>query len=361
MHAPTVQLNGKLLSRRTSACSAWTRSDRLLVRLEARGGEARPRRLDAGRRARDAARPPAGTERHHQPATDLTVGRVQDSFASPDTLLVWTLPDFIALLERSGFSAIRHRLHFQALLALPLLAGTMALVSAGFTMRATRRGGVAQMIGSGVAAGFALFVVSKVAEEFGQSGALPAGAGGLGAGRRRADAGRGVAAAPRGRLSLANRLPPAPMAACAAALLAGVALCGARRCAAQAQFGARSPAARGTPPAAASDDPVAFTADQVEYDRDNGLVTATGNVEAWQNDHVLRADKITFDRNTNVAAAQRPRRDDGAGRPGAVQRLCRADRGHARRRAARHAGASWRRTASWSPTAPAAPTARSTS
>ena len=29
------------------------------------------------------------------------------------------------------------------------------------------------MIGSGVAAGFALFTVSKVAEEFGRSGALP--------------------------------------------------------------------------------------------------------------------------------------------------------------------------------------------
>jgi lipopolysaccharide export system permease protein len=29
------------------------------------------------------------------------------------------------------------------------------------------------MIGSGVAAGFALFVISKVAEEFGDSGALP--------------------------------------------------------------------------------------------------------------------------------------------------------------------------------------------
>ena len=73
--------------------------------------------------------------------TDLTVGRVQDSFASPDTLSVWTLPDFIGLLERSGFSAIRHRLHFQSLLALPLLAGTMALVSAGFSMRPARRGG----------------------------------------------------------------------------------------------------------------------------------------------------------------------------------------------------------------------------
>ena len=42
-------------------------------------------------------------------------------------------------------------------------------------MRATRRGGVGQMIGSGVAAGFALVLVSKVAEEFGQSGALPPG------------------------------------------------------------------------------------------------------------------------------------------------------------------------------------------
>ena len=105
--------------------------------------------------------------------TDLTVSRVQDSFASPNTLSFWALPDFIDLLDRSGFSSIRHRQHFQALLALPLLAGTMVLVAAGFSMRPTRRGGVVWMIGGGVSAGFALFVISKLAEEFGQSGALP--------------------------------------------------------------------------------------------------------------------------------------------------------------------------------------------
>lgn len=49
--------------------------------------------------------------------------------------------------------------------------------------------------------------------------------------------------------------------------------------------------------------PVGFTANEVQYDRERGIVTATGNVEAWQNDHVLRADKVTFDRNTDVAAA----------------------------------------------------------
>ncbi len=106
--------------------------------------------------------------------TDLTATRVEESFQSPDTLSVWALPSFIRLLENAGFSSVRHRLHFQSLLALPLLCGTMALVAAGFSMRQTRRGGVARMVGSGVAAGFALFTVSKVAEEFGQSGALPA-------------------------------------------------------------------------------------------------------------------------------------------------------------------------------------------
>ena len=106
--------------------------------------------------------------------TNMTVSRVQESFAPPDTLSVWALPGFISLLDRSGFSSIRHRLQFQTLLALPLLAGTMTLLAAGFSMRPARRGGVAKMIVSGIAAGFALFLISKVAEEFGQSGALPA-------------------------------------------------------------------------------------------------------------------------------------------------------------------------------------------
>ncbi len=49
--------------------------------------------------------------------------------------------------------------------------------------------------------------------------------------------------------------------------------------------------------------PVTFTADDLQYDRDQGIVTATGHVEAYQNDRTLRADKIVFNRNTGVAAA----------------------------------------------------------
>ncbi len=105
--------------------------------------------------------------------TELTPDRIETSFASPDTLSLWALPGFIAVLEEAGFSAVRHRLHFQSLLALPILTAAMALLAAGFSMRNARRGGVAQMVGAGVAAGFALFVLDKITGEFGEAGTLP--------------------------------------------------------------------------------------------------------------------------------------------------------------------------------------------
>lgn len=181
LHARSVTLNEGALVASDVSVFRLNATDRFLSRIEAAraslvsadpGFDAGGFWLFEGARSIAPDRLPEDVGVMRLP-TDLTAGRVQDSFASPDTLSVWTLPDFIGLLERSGFSAIRHRLHFQSLLALPLLCGTMALVSAGFSMRPARRGGVARMIGSGVAAGFALFVVSKVAEEFGQSGALP--------------------------------------------------------------------------------------------------------------------------------------------------------------------------------------------
>ena len=105
--------------------------------------------------------------------TDLTVNRVEESFASPNALSFWALPGFIALLKRSGFSATQHELAFQALAALPLLCATMALVAAGFSMRPSRRGGATRMLASGVGCGFALFMMSEVANQFGTSGAIP--------------------------------------------------------------------------------------------------------------------------------------------------------------------------------------------
>ncbi len=70
----------------------------------------------------------------------------------------------------------------------------------------------------------------------------------------------------------------------------------------QAQFGALT--GGGNRPPVSQSEPVTFTADQVEYDREHALVIARGHVEAWQNDHILRADEVTFNRNTGTAAAK---------------------------------------------------------
>ena len=174
LHARGVELQGEVVAVSELSVFRLDATDHLLSRIEAPHAALRQGAwtiFGARTMTPDHLPVPVGTMKL---ATNLTAGRVQESFQSPATLSVWALPSFIALLESAGFSSVRHRLHFQALLALPLLCGTMALVAAGFSMRQTRRGGVAQMIGSGVAAGFVLFTVSKVAEEFGQSGVLPA-------------------------------------------------------------------------------------------------------------------------------------------------------------------------------------------
>jgi len=173
IHAAGVSVRGKVLSARQVSVFRLDGHDRLLERIEAKNG-----RLIGGAwifgdaRTLEPGHLPSAPGRIRMP-TDLTIARVQESFASPDTLSVWELPGFISLLSRSGFSTVSHRLYFQTLLSLPLLCGTMSLVAAGFSMRPARRGHVAQMLLSGAAAGFALFVISKVAAEYGKSGSLP--------------------------------------------------------------------------------------------------------------------------------------------------------------------------------------------
>ena len=105
--------------------------------------------------------------------TNLTPRKLQESFASPETMSFWELPGFIALLEGSGFSAQRHRLYFDALLARPFLFTAMVLVAAAFSLRMQRRGGTTLMIAGGIAAGFLLYFLSDVVFALGLSATIP--------------------------------------------------------------------------------------------------------------------------------------------------------------------------------------------
>ena len=110
---------------------------------------------------------------HWQLPTQLTPRKIEQSFASPDTMSFWDLPGFIELLERSGFPAERHRLHYDVMLARPFLLCSMVLIAAVFSLRMQRRGGTTMMIVGGVASGFVLFVVSNVVFALGISANVP--------------------------------------------------------------------------------------------------------------------------------------------------------------------------------------------
>jgi lipopolysaccharide export system permease protein len=110
---------------------------------------------------------------HVEVPTNLTPARIQESFASPETMSFWELPGFIQLLESSGFSALRHRLYFNALLSRPFLYTAMVLIAATFSLRMQRRGGTALMITAGIASGLSLFLLSNLVFALGLAAAIP--------------------------------------------------------------------------------------------------------------------------------------------------------------------------------------------
>jgi lipopolysaccharide export system permease protein len=108
-------------------------------------------------------------------ATHLTVDEIRDSLATPETMSFWKLPGFIRLLEESGFSTQRHRLHFNSLLARPFLLCAMILIGATFSLRMQRRGGAILMVVGGVAAGLLLHFLSDIVYALGLSATIPVG------------------------------------------------------------------------------------------------------------------------------------------------------------------------------------------
>jgi len=106
--------------------------------------------------------------------TELTLARIQDNFASPETVSFWELPGFIRFFESAGFSANRQRLYFQSMLASPLLLCAMVLVAAVFSLRPDlRSGGLLMRLCGGVISGFVFYFFSKVVYALGLSATLP--------------------------------------------------------------------------------------------------------------------------------------------------------------------------------------------
>lgn len=106
-------------------------------------------------------------------ATDLTKMDIENSFAAPETISFWKLPAYIKVLENTGFDSISLRIHFQNLLAQPLLFMAMILLAASVSLRPPRLRGTSILIVSGVIIGFIVFFTSSFMQALGASQQIP--------------------------------------------------------------------------------------------------------------------------------------------------------------------------------------------
>jgi lipopolysaccharide export system permease protein len=107
-------------------------------------------------------------------ATTLTRAEVAQAFAPPETVSFWSLSALADQTERAGLNAVGYRLQYQELLATPLMLAAMVLVAACFSLRFFRMGGVQRMVSGGVAAGFVLYVATKLVNDLGAAGLFSA-------------------------------------------------------------------------------------------------------------------------------------------------------------------------------------------
>lgn len=105
--------------------------------------------------------------------TDMTENRIKESFAKPDTLSFWELSSYIQVLEKTGLSAVRHRMYYQSLWASPALLCAMVLLAGTFSLRHTRRGGTMRMVAAGAVTGLVLFVGENILSALGRTGMVP--------------------------------------------------------------------------------------------------------------------------------------------------------------------------------------------
>lgn len=105
-------------------------------------------------------------------ASSLRPSEVRQSFTDPDAVPFWSLPETIDRLGKADLNTTPYRLHYDVLLARPLLFIAMVFVAASVSLRFFRFGGVAMMVLGGVAAGFVLYVATELMVELGASGII---------------------------------------------------------------------------------------------------------------------------------------------------------------------------------------------
>jgi lipopolysaccharide export system permease protein len=103
-------------------------------------------------------------------STNLSENEVKRTFLGLDSVSFWSLPKLSASARHAGVPSDRYDMQFNTLLARPILLLAMVLIAANVSLRFSRSSDLGRVIITGVAVGFMLYVVMKIASDLGSGG-----------------------------------------------------------------------------------------------------------------------------------------------------------------------------------------------
>lgn len=105
--------------------------------------------------------------------TSMEIEQIRESYAPPKTVSFWEFPRVISMLESTGFSAMKHRMHWYSLMVQPIFMATLVVIGAFFAVHHPRRTRKLWLQLTGIGCGFAIYFLSKFIAAIGLSGLLP--------------------------------------------------------------------------------------------------------------------------------------------------------------------------------------------
>ena len=104
--------------------------------------------------------------------TELTIDELESSFSNPQTISFWKYPNYIRVMEETGFDSTPLKIYFQSLMAQPLLYIAMILLAAAVSLKQQRLRGTSFLVFAGILIGFLIFFTSSFLQALGASGQI---------------------------------------------------------------------------------------------------------------------------------------------------------------------------------------------
>lgn len=105
--------------------------------------------------------------------TNLSLQKIQESNAPPETISLFSLPGFIKNMDVSGLSTIRYELHLYSVISKIPLGMALILLAAAFCLHPVRYKNVGTLVLFGVITGFTLHFLADIIHALGLAQKIP--------------------------------------------------------------------------------------------------------------------------------------------------------------------------------------------